>query len=161
MLSDATFWVLISFLLFIGMLVYFKVPGMITTALDKRADDIAKELEEARRLREEAQELLASYQRKQRDAMKEAEAIIAQAGEEAERLAEETRVAMQVQAERRTQLAKDKIALAETQAVQEVRALAGEVAVEAARRVIAQELSGDKAAALVDRAIGELGSKLH
>lgn len=161
MLSDATFWVAVSFFIFVGLLFYYKVPGMVTKALDKRAADIAQELEDARRLREEAQELLASYQRKQRDAMKEAETIIEQANDEAERLAVEIRETMQVQAERRTKLAEDKIAQAEVQAVQEVRALAADLAVEAARRVVGEKLSGDKANALVDKSIQELGAKLH
>ena len=161
MLSDATFWVAVSFAIFVGLLFYYKVPGMVTKALDKRAADIAHELEEARRLREEAQELLASYQRKQRDAMKEAETIIEQANEEAERLAAEIRETMQVQAERRTKLAEDKIAQAEVQAVQEVRALAADLAVEAARRVIGDKLSGDKANTLIEKSIRNLGAKLH
>lgn len=161
MLSDATFWVAVSFAIFVGLLFYYKVPGMVTKALDKRAADIAHELEEARRLREEAQELLASYQRKQRDAMKEAETIIEQANEEAERLAIEIRETMQVQAERRTKLAEDKISQAEVQAVQEVRAMAADLAVEAARRVIGDKLSGDKANTLIEKSIRNLGAKLH
>ena len=161
MLSDANFWVLISFLLFIGVLVYYKVPKMVTDALDKRAADIAKELEEARKLREEAQQILASYQRKQRDAEKEAQAIIEQAQSEAERLAVETKAAMQEQVERRTRLAEDKIGQAETQAIKEVRATASDVAVAAATRLIADKLDAGKADRLVDRSIDGLKGKLH
>ena len=161
MFAPAEFWVLISFLVFVGVILYYKVPAMVTAALDKRAADIARELDEARRLREEAQALLASYQRKQAEAMQEADAIVTQAKAEAERLAAETRANMQAQVERRTQLAQDKIAQAETQALQEVRAVAAEVAAGAAQRLIAEKVDAAKDAAIVERSIAELASKLH
>lgn len=161
MFATAEFWVLISFLVFVGVILYYKVPAMVTAALDKRAADIARELDEARRLREEAQALLASYQRKQAEAMQEADAIVTQAKAEAERLAAETRANMQAQVERRTQLAQDKIAQAETQALQEVRAVAAEVAAGAAQRLIAEKVDAAKDAAIVERSIAELASKLH
>lgn len=154
-------WVLVSFLLFMGLLVYLKVPGMLVKALDSRAEGIANELEEARKLREEAQQLLASYQRKQRDAMKEAEAIIAQAEEEATRLAEETRKNMQAQMERRTQLAEDKIAQAEAQAIQEVKSVATETAVRAASDLLRDKTSGPLGDRLLDNAVSEVSSRLH
>ena len=155
------FWVLISFLMFIGLLVYYKVPGMIGGLLDKRAADIAAELDEARRLREEAQQLLASYQRKQREAMKEAEDIVAQAKVEAENLAREIRANMEAQVERRTKLAEDKIAQAESQALSEVRATAANVAIGAARKVIADKVTASEDEKLVERSIADLASKLH
>ncbi|WP_339832064.1 ATP F0F1 synthase subunit B [uncultured Parvibaculum sp.] len=161
MFASPDFWVLISFLMFIGLLVYFKVPGMIVGLLDKRAADIAAELDEARRLREEAQQLLASYQRKQRDAMKEAEDIVAQAKVEAENLAKEIRANMELQVERRTKLAEDKIAQAESQALSEVRATAAEVAIGAARNVIADKVTAAEDEKLVERSIADLASKLH
>jgi len=161
MFAPAEFWVLISFLVFVGVILYYKVPAMVTAALDKRAADIARELDEARRLREEAQALLASYQRKQAEAMQEADAIVTQAKAEAERLAAETRANMPAQVERRTQLAQDKIAQAETQALQEVRAVAAEVAAGAAQRLIAEKVDAAKDAAIVERSIAELASKLH
>ena len=161
MFASPDFWVLISFLMFIGLLVYFKVPGMIVGLLDKRAADIAAELDEARRLREEAQQLLASYQRKQRDAMKEAEDIVAQAKVEAENLAKEIRANMELQVERRTKLAEDKIAQAESQALSEVRATAAEVAIGAARKVIADKVTATEDEKLVERSIADLASKLH
>ena len=161
MFASPDFWVLISFLMFIGLLVYFKVPGMIVGLLDKRAADIAAELDEARRLREEAQQLLASYQRKQRDAMKEAEDIVAQAKVEAENLAKEIRANMELQVERRTNLAEDKIAQAESQALSEVRATAAEVAIGAARNVIADKVTAAEDEKLVERSIADLASKLH
>ena len=161
MFASPDFWVLISFLMFIGLLVYFKVPGMIVGLLDKRAADIAAELDEARRLREEAQQLLASYQRKQRDAMKEAEDIVAQAKVEAENLAKEIRANMELQVERRTKLAEDKIAQAESQALSEVRATAAEVAIGAARKVIADKVTATEDEKLVERSIADLASRLH
>ncbi len=161
MFATPEFWVLISFLGFVGLVVYYKVPGMVAALLDKRAADIAAELDEARRLREEAQQLLASYQRKQREAMKEAEDIIAQAKVEAEQLAKETRANMEAQVDRRTKLAEDKIAQAETQALNDVRATAAEVAVGAARRVIASKVDAGKDAEFVEKSISELASKLH
>ncbi|MBC7104090.1 MAG: ATP F0F1 synthase subunit B, partial [Parvibaculum sp.] len=133
----------------------------IAGSLDKRAADIAAELDEARRLREEAQQLLASYQRKQREAMKEAEDIISQAKAEAEQLAKETRANMEAQVERRTKLAEDKIAQAETQAVNDVRSAAAEVAIGAARRVIAGKVDAGADAKLIEKSIADLASKLH
>lgn len=161
MLQDATFWVLVSFLIFVGLVVYYKVPGMIAAALDKRAADIANELDEARKLREEAQQVLASYQRKQRDAEKEAQAIVEQARSEAERLAVETKANLAAHVERRTKLAEDKIAQAEAQALQEVRSVAADVAIAAARTIIEQKLDGAKAGALIDKSIAEVKAKLH
>ena len=161
MFASPDFWVLISFLMFIGLLVYYKVPGMVAGLLDKRTADIAAELDEARRLREEAQQLLASYQRKQREAMKEAEDIVAQAKVEAENLAKEIRANMEAQVERRTKLAEDKIAQAESQALSEVRATAANVAIGAARKVIADKVTATEDEKLVERSIADLASKLH
>jgi F-type H+-transporting ATPase subunit b len=160
-LSTPEFWVAVSFALFVGVVVYYKVPGMVAAALDKRAAEISKALDEARRLRDEAQALLASYQTKQREAMQEAESIVAQAKLEAERLAQETRANMQAQVERRTQVAQDKIARAETQAIADVRAVAADVAISAARRVIASKVDASKDASLIEKSISELASKLH
>jgi len=159
--QDATFWVLVTSLIFVGLLVYFGIPALLTNALDKRADDIRNELDEARKLREEAQQVLASYQRKQRDAEKEAEAIIEQARAEAERLADETQAALVQQVERRTKLAEEKIGQAEVQALQEVRAIAADVAVAAARRIIEEKLDDTKATQLIDKSIAEVKAKLH
>lgn len=161
MFATAEFWVAVSFFTFVAVIFYYKVPGLVTAALDKRAQDISKELDEARRLREEAQALLASYQRKQADAMKEAEGIVAQAKLEAERLADETRGNMQGQVERRQALAEDKIRQAEAQAVQEVRAAAADIAVSAARTIISEKVDASKDARLVETSIAELSSKLH
>ena len=158
---DATFFVGAAFVLFIGILFYFKVPGMLTKGLDDRADKIRKELDEARQLKEEAQSLLATYERKQRDAMQEAEAMIAHAEEEAKREAENAAQKLADSIARREQLAVEKIALAEAQAQKEVREAAIQVAVAAATKVIGEQLQGDKATALVEQSIQDLSQQLH
>ena len=124
MLGMAEFWVAVAFVAFLAILVYYKVPKLIAKALDDRADAIRKELDEARRLREEAQTLLADYQKRHRNVGQEAEAIVDQARREAEAFAHETRASLKDALERRTKLAEDKIARAEAQAVDEVRASA-------------------------------------
>ena len=146
----ATFFVGLAFLVFVGVLFYYKVPGMLTKGLDERAEKIRNDLDEARRLREEAQTLLATYERKQRDAMQEAEAMIAHAEEEAKREAVIAAEKLEESIKRREQLALEKIALAEAQAEKDVREAAVEVAVTAAGRVIAEKVTGAKADALVD-----------
>ncbi len=160
MFHDPTFWVAVSFVIFIA-LVSKPVGKLATKALDDRADKIKSEFDEAERLREEAQDLLASYQRKQRDAAKEAEAIVRHAKEEAERLDREGRERLAASLERREKLALDRIALAEQQAVERVRAHAVEVAIAATQGVIATGLSDAKATQLVDAAIKDIPGKLH
>lgn len=160
-LSTPEFWVLVSFVLFIAMLIYFKVPGLVTKALDDRAAGIATELEEAQKLREEAQAIMAEYQRKQRDAEKEAEGIVSQAMHEAERFAEEARVKLQDSLERRTRMAEDKIAQAEAQAVKDVQAAAADLAIFAAEKLIASEVTGKKADDLVSQSIKDVQAKLN
>jgi F-type H+-transporting ATPase subunit b len=161
MFATAEFWILGCLVAFFLILGYFKVHRTIAGSLDKRAADIAAELDEARRLREEAQQLLASYQRKQREAMKEAEDIVIQAKAEAEQLAKETRANMEAQVERRTKLAEDKIAQAEAQALADVRSVAADVAIGAARRIIAEKVDASADAKLIEKSIADLASKLH
>ena len=158
---DATFWVGAAFVLFGGILVYLKVPGMLTGALDERAKKISNDLDQARELREEAQVLLATYQRKQRDALKEAEEIIAHAKEEAMREAEQAEKKLEEAVARRQQAALNKIFLAEAQAENEVRDTAIEIAIAAATAVVAQQVRGDRADALVDTAIQDLRRHLN
>lgn len=158
---DETFWVAVAFVLFVGVIVYLKVPGMITRALDERADKIRRELEEAQRLREEAQALFADYQRKQKNALKEAEEIISHANLEAKRLAVQAEADLKAALERRRALAELKIAQAEAQALKDVRDAAAEIAVAAAGQVIAGQLKGPAADALVERAIADVKAKLH
>jgi F-type H+-transporting ATPase subunit b len=157
---DATFWVAVAFVAFVA-LVGKKVYTFAAEALDKRAEAIRNELDEAVRLREEAQALLASYQRKQRSAESEAEEIVEHAKAEAARLAEQAETDLAAALERRTRMAEDKIAQAEAQAVAEVRDLAVDMAVKAARQLITENLDQTKAAGLVDEAIADLGKKLH
>jgi F-type H+-transporting ATPase subunit b len=161
MFAEPEFWVAVAFAAFVGIVVYYRVPKRVTAALDARSAAIAKEIEEAQRLREEAQALLASYQRKQRDAEKEVEDIVSEARAEAERLAGETKKALEAQLIRRTKLAEDKIARAEAEALSDVRALAAEVAVGAARRLIEERLDEKKSRALLDGAIKEIKGKLN
>jgi F-type H+-transporting ATPase subunit b len=158
---DATFWALIALVLFVGILLYAKVPGLLGTKLDARADAIKADLDDARRLREEAQELLAEYQRKKVEAENEARAIVEQAKREAEIYGEEARKKMAEQIERRTKLAEQKIAQAEAAAVKDVRAAATELAIEAASKIIGNEVKGAKAAGLVDNTIAGLKKQLN
>jgi F-type H+-transporting ATPase subunit b len=153
---DTTFWVAVSFVLFIALLVYYAVPRKILSTLDKRAESIQQELSEARRLREEAQSILADYQRKQRDAEVEAKDIISQAERDAKAYAQETRQQFEDMLDRRMRMADEKIARAESQAVAEVRSRAVDASVEAAGQIIADKLDPDKASALVDQSVEQL-----
>lgn len=155
------FWVAVSFFAFIGGLLKMGVPSLITKALDDRADAVRKELDQARRLREEAQDLLADYQRKQRAADDEAKAIIEQARREAEAMKAESAKSLKEQLERRTRLAEEKIARAEAQAVSEVRAAAVDAAMSTAERLIADKMSSGGGADIVNRSIRDLKGKLN
>jgi F-type H+-transporting ATPase subunit b len=161
MLQDATFWAFIGLVLFLALMVYMKVPGMITAALDKRAEAVRKELDEARRLREEAQALLAEYQRKGREAETEAEEIIDQAKREAEALTSEASRRLEEYVAGRTRLAEQKIAQAEAQALQEVRALSADVAIAAAEKILGAKVKGSTADTLIARSISDVKSKLN
>lgn len=161
MLHSAEFWVYLSFFVFLGVLIYLKVPGMIAGALDKRADAIREELDEARRLREEAQSVLAEYERKQRDAEDEAAEIVALAKKEAKALAAETRERLKETLERRTKIAEEKIARAEEQASNEVRAMAVDVAIDVARNIIDKKMTPAASTKLIDKNIEELKTRLN
>jgi len=160
-INSPEFWVAIAFLIFVGVLIKMGVPALITKALDDRADAVRKELDQARRLREEAQDLLADYQRKQRAADDEAKAIIEQARREAEGMKAESARSLKEQLERRTRLAEEKIARAEAQAVSEVRAAAVDAAMSAAEGLIADKLKGEGGTDLVNRSIRDLKGKLN
>ena len=159
-LSDVHFWEAVAFFLAVA-LVWKKASTAINTALDQRAGKIREELDQARRLREEAQQTLASYQRRQRDALKEAEKIIEHAKTEAERLGAQAARDLEAAIERRQRLAEEKIAQAEAKALAEVRSAAVDVAVAAARRVLAEEAAGNRGAGLIDQAIDQLPQRLH
>jgi F-type H+-transporting ATPase subunit b len=158
---EPEFWVAISFFIFVGVLLYLGVHKKLAAALDARAETIAKEPDEAKRLREEAEKVLADYKRKQGDAVKEAEAIVSLAAKEAEILAAETRRSMNEHFERRMKLAEDKIARAEAEALREVRAAAADAAVAAAQSLIAKSLTPETADKLVKQGIDALKGKLN
>lgn len=161
MLQEAEFWVAVGFFLFIGGLVYLGVPKTILSSLDQRRARIKSELDEAVRLREEAQKLLAQYQNKRHEAEEEANAIIAGARAEAERVAAEAKTRMEDFVARRTQQAETKIAQAETQALADVRAAAAEAAVAAAERILAQSAKGPVADELIAQGIRDVKAKLN
>ncbi len=153
--------VLIAFVIFAGILYYFKVPGMITGLLDKRADDIRGELDEARRLREEALEVLAKFEKQHAGVQDQADRIVARAREDAQIAADQAKADMAASVERRIKAAQDQIASAEAAAVREVREKAARVAVAAAREVIAKKLSDDDRRALVASSIQTVDKQLH
>ncbi len=159
-LQDPTFWVLVAFIIFIAATAR-PIFRLATAGLDKRADKIRADLEEAEKLREEAQDLLAGYQRKQRDAIGEAEAIIADAREEAERLGQQGLEKLQASLERREKQALERIAQAEVQALDTVRAKTVDMALDATRDFLSHELKSKQADALIDTAIKDLPGKLH
>ena len=161
LLYEPEFWVAVSFFLFVGGLLYLGVHKKLAAALDARAATIAKDLEAAKRLREEAEKVLADYRRKQGDAVKETQAIIDLAAKEAEILAAETRRSMSEHFERRMKLAEDKIARAEAEALREVREAAADAAVAAAQTVIAAKLTPEAADKLVKQGIDALKGKLN
>ncbi|MEL6100756.1 MAG: F0F1 ATP synthase subunit B [Pseudomonadota bacterium] len=160
-LSNTDFVVSISFLIFIGILIYFKVPGMLGRMLNDRAAGIESELEEARALREEAQTLLASYERKQKEVQEQADRIVAHAKTDAEEAAELAKADLEASIARRLAAATEQIASAEASAVKEVRDQAAMVAVAAAREMIAKQMTAAEGNKLIDAAIAEVDAKLH
>ena len=158
---DPLFWVLVSFLIFAGALLYYGVPAMVGKMLDDRADGIRRELDEARKLREQAQALLADYQRKAREAENEAKSIIDQAKREAEAMASETKKSLIESIERRSKQAEDKIARAEAQALSEVRATAVNTAMAAAEKMLKARVPGQVGDNLIDQSIKDLKGKLN
>jgi len=161
MLMEAETWVAVAFVIFLGILAYVGVHRTILDALDKRSARIKAELDEARQLREDAKALLAEYQNKKGEAQREADAIIAGAKADAERLAAEADVKLADFITRRTKMAENKIAQAEAQAVADVRAAAAEAAVGAAEKVLAQAATGKVADALVTQGIADVQKKLN
>jgi F-type H+-transporting ATPase subunit b len=156
---DPEFWVLVAFVIVVvggGI----KVGPSIGKLLDERAERIKAELDEARRLREDAQRTLAEYQLKQRDALKEAEAIIAHAKSEAERIGRQAAQDLEAVIERRTRQAEEKIAQEEVKALAEVRNTAVDIAIAAARRIIAEQLDARAGSALINDAIAALPQRL-
>jgi len=160
-LAEPEFWVAVGFVIFVGVLVYVGVPKMLLDALDDRAKRVQAEFDEARRLKEEAQKLLAEYKAKQRQADEEAAAIIEGAKAEAERIAAESKIKMEDFVARRTKMAETKIAQAEAQAIADVRAAAADAAVSAAEKILTDSVKGKVADELITRGIGDVKSKLN
>lgn len=160
-LSNTDFIVLIAFLIFIGVLVYFKIPSLLTGLLDKRAEGIQAEIDEARALREEAQTLLASFERKQRDVQEQADRIVAAAKVSAAEAAEQAKLDLEKSIERRVRAAEDQIASAESSAVRQVRDEAVRIAIGTASEVIARDMTADRSSALFDEALKTVEAKLH
>jgi len=159
--SDTYFVVLVAFVIFVGLLAYVRVDKLLFSALDQRAAKIKAELEEARRLREEAQRLLSTFERKQGEVGTQTAAIIAQAEEDAKLAAAQAKADLAASMERRIRAAEEQIASAEKAAIKEVKDRAVTIAVATAREIIAANLPADARAGMVDAAIKEVGAKLH
>jgi F-type H+-transporting ATPase subunit b len=157
---DAEFWAIVALVLFVGVILYIRVPKMVTGMLDGQIKKIETELAEASRLREEAAALLKSYAGKRQQAETEAAGLITAAREEADRLATEAATALEALIVRRTKAVEDKISQAEQQAVAEVRGRSADVAVEAARLLLTNQMAS-KGEALVSQAIQDVASKLN
>ncbi len=160
-LGNSDFVVLIAFVVFVGVLVYFKVPGMIGGLLDKRAAAIRTELETARALRDEAKELLASYERKSREIKAQADRIVAAAREDAKAASAAAQEELKRNIARRLKAAEDQIAAAEGEAIRAVRDRAIAVAIAAAGDVLARQMTPEAAGAMIDESIRVVGAKLH
>ena len=159
-LQDAEFWVGVALVIFLGVLVWVKVPGMAMKALDARADLIRAELAEAERLRKEAEDLLAQIRTRGEETERHAADMLANAEVEAKRMESEARVRLDEQIKRRAELAERKIAQAEAQAAADVKAAAADLAAEAAGAVLAARLAGASSDPLVDKALAELSARL-
>jgi F-type H+-transporting ATPase subunit b len=157
---EAEAWVAIAFVLFLGLLVYLGAHRWVAESIDQRQARIKAELDEAVRLRQEAQAVLAEYERKGREAENEAAAIIASATGEAERLAGEAKARMEDFVARRTKMAEAKIAQAEAQAVADVRSTAADTAVAAAEKILSAAAKGKVAEDLLARGIEDVRKKL-
>lgn len=160
-LANTDFVVTIAFIIFVGILLYFKVPGLVGGMLDKRAESIKAELDEAKALREEAQSLLASYERKQKEVQEQSERIVAAAKEEATNAATAAKADIEKSIARRLAAAEEQIASAEASAVKEVRDQAISVAIGAAKDVIAKQLDAKAAGAMIDDSIAEVAARLN
>jgi F-type H+-transporting ATPase subunit b len=158
---DETFFAFVALIIFLALIVYLKVPGMMAKSLDDRADQIRNDLAEAKRLREEAQHLLAEYQRKRKEAEAEAAHIVAAAEREAEMLTAEARKKTEEFVANRTALSEAKIKQAEEDAVKAVRSAAVDLAIAAAGTVIAKQADGKVQSQLFESAVGEVKSRLN
>lgn len=160
-LGNTNFIVTLGFILFILVLFYFKVPGMIGKMLDQRAEGIKNELDEARALRDEAQAILASYERKQKEVQEQADRIVEAARKDAEAAAAQAKEDLAKSVARRLAAAEDQITSAQSAAERDVRDAAVSIAINAARDVIAKQLTAAEANKLIDAAISDVETKLH
>lgn len=160
-LEDPEIVLMIAFTIFVALLLYLRVHKLITKALDDRSDRIREELDEVRRLREEAQATFAEFERQHREVQSQADEIVAHAKAEAEQAAEGAKADLAVSIERRLKGAEEQIAMAEANAMREVRDRAVQVAIAAAAEVMASRLTADKADTLIEDAIKSVGEKLH
>jgi len=158
---DATFYATVALVIFLGLIAYLKVPAVVGKSLDARADRIRAELEEARRLREEATQLLAEYQQKRKEAEQEAAEIVEAAKREAGQLVSEAKQKTDEYVTRRTAMAEVKIGQAERDAVNEVRSTAVEIAVEASRALLAAKVDAKLGADLFKSALQDVKAKLN
>ncbi len=161
LLRDPEFWVAVGTTIFLAILVWKRVPQMMANSLDSRAAAIAREIQEAHRLRLEAEALLAQYRQKQAAAETEAQAILEEARAEAERFGTETRAAAAAQIARRVKQAQEKIAQAEAHAIADIRAAAVDAAIAAAEKLIASRLDENAAADLVKRSLAGIPDQLQ
>jgi F-type H+-transporting ATPase subunit b len=157
----ASLWAFVSLILFLALMVYLKVPGMLAKALDERAKDIQDQLAKATQLREEAQSLLAEYQRKRKEAEAEAEHIVASAKREAAMLADEAKRKTEEYVERRNQLSENKIKQAEADAINAVRSAAVDLAIAAAQKLSAEKVTGNVSNDLFKNAVEEVKVRLN
>jgi F-type H+-transporting ATPase subunit b len=159
MFFQAEFWVLVSFVIFLGVVWYVGGFAKITAGIDARGERIRAELAEAKSLREEATAVLADYTRRRAEAEREAEAIVASAREDAERIAREAQERLAEFITRRTAAAEAKIAQAEVQASEQVRAAAADAAIRVSEQVLRSELKGQRGEELLARSLGDVRSR--
>ena len=160
-LRNTDFVVTLGFLVFVGILIYYRVPGMIGGLLDKRAETIRDELAQSRALRDEAQKLLASYEKKSREVAAQADRIVTEARDEAQRAAAQAKDDIRTTVARRLASAQDKIASAEQAAVRQVRDSAVTLAVGLAQDILAADMSAARANALIEDSIAQVAAKMH
>lgn len=160
-LKEEDFWEGLGLVIVLAFFVWWRVPAFLAAALDRRAEAIAKELEQASQIRREAEQVLLEYRQKATAAKSEAEHILKETKEEAARYATEARAQLQAQMERRAKMAEQQIAQAEARAIAEIRDAAANAAAAAAEKLIVAHLDDTKSRALIDSSIKELGSKLN
>jgi F-type H+-transporting ATPase subunit b len=161
MLAEPEFWVAVGFVILMGVFAYLGIHRTVIAALDKRSERIKSELDDARRLKQEAANLLEEYKAKRTSAEREAQEIIAAAKADAERIASEAKTKLEDFVTRRTKTAESKIALAEAQALADVRAAAANAAVAAASTILSQTVKGQVADDLLAQGISEAREKLN